>query len=122
MVISRGLFKKVPHAPPWDGGPPPDGFAKTIRASKDEALVIDIDFTAVNQEFADALIVNNAAAGALGMFHSAYRLILLALQAALIAGLAILMAAGIKRFARFAHDEPPMGCLLVIHRSGFFIP
>ena len=118
----KGFVKKVPHAPSWDGGPPPDGFAKTIRASKDEALVINIDFTAINQEFADVLIVNNAAAGALGMFHSAYRLILLALQAALIAGLAILMTAAVKIFARFAHDEPPMGCLLVIHRSGLFIP
>jgi hypothetical protein len=94
-----------------NGGPPPDGCAKIIRASENEALVIDIDFTAVNQECADALIINNAAAGALGMFHSAYRLILLALQAASIAGLAILMAAAIKIFARFAHDEPPIGLL-----------
>ena len=45
------------------------------------------------------------------MLHSAYRLILLALQTASIAGLAILMAARIKIFARFTHDEPPMGCL-----------
>ena len=89
----------------------PDGFDNKTRASEDEALAMDIDVTAVNQECVDALIFDNAAAGALGMFHSAYRLILLALQTALIAGLAILMAAGIKIFARFAHDEPPVGCL-----------
>jgi len=110
------------HAPSSDVGPPPDGFDNKTRASEDEALAVDIDVTALNQERADALIFDNAAAGALGMFHSAYRLILLALQTALIAGLAILMAAAIKIFARFAHDEPPMGCLLVIPRSGLFMP
>ena len=52
------------------------------------------------------------------MLHSAHRFVLLALQTALIAGLAILMAALIKIFARFTHDEPPMGCLSEIYGSG----
>jgi hypothetical protein len=71
---------------------------------------------AVYQECADALIFNDAAAGTLGMFHPAYRLVFLALQTAAIARLAVLMATLIEILAGFAHDEPPMGCLSAIFR------
>jgi hypothetical protein len=80
-------------------GPPREGRPDEKRASKNEALEFMSIFVATSQDWADALIVNNAAAGALGMFHLAYRFILIALQAAAIAGFAILMAACIKAFA-----------------------
>jgi hypothetical protein len=91
----KGFVRRSPPASALRG----KGVPMKKRASKIEALEFILIFVAASQEWADALIVDNAAAGALGMFQLTYRFILLALQAAAIAGFAILMAACIKAFA-----------------------